>query len=80
MAYCYHSGSKYKGVWVMQGTAFYLNYKQRVYLFSALHNFTGVDPETNKLLNSVAGKTRENRNRGNFLKIVLIGVNIISGP
>ncbi len=61
MAYCYHSGSKYKGVWVMQGTAFYLSYKQRVYLFSALHNFTGIDPETNKILNSVAGNPEDLR-------------------
>jgi hypothetical protein len=59
MAYCYHSGSRYKGVWVMQGTAFYLSYKQRVYLFSALHNFTGIDPETNKILNSVAGRPKD---------------------
>jgi hypothetical protein len=61
MAYCYHSGSRYKGVWVMQGTAFYLSYKQRVYLFSALHNFTGIDPETNKILNSVAGNPEDLR-------------------
>ena len=61
MAYCYHSGSRFKGVWVMQGTAFYLSYKQRVYLFSALHNFTGIDPETNKILNNVAGNPQDLR-------------------
>jgi hypothetical protein len=53
MAYCYHSGNRFKGVWVMQGTAFYLSYKQRLYLFSALHNFTGIDPETKKRLNGL---------------------------
>lgn len=56
MDYCYHSVNRFKGVWVMQGTAFYLSYKQRIYLFSALHNFTGIDPETNKLLNSQVGR------------------------
>ncbi len=50
MAYCYHSGSMIQWVWVMQGTAFYLSYKQKVFLFSALHNFTGIDPETNKII------------------------------
>jgi hypothetical protein len=59
MAYCYHSGSKYKGVWVMQGTAFYLTYNQKVYLFSALHNFTGIDPETNERIEGLAGKPED---------------------
>ena len=59
MDYCYHCGNRFRGVWVMQGTAFYLSYKQRVYLFSALHNFTGIDPETNKLLNSLVGNPKD---------------------
>jgi hypothetical protein len=35
---------------VMRGMVFFLGYNQKVYLFSTLHNFTGIDPDSRKLI------------------------------
>lgn len=34
----------------MRGMAFFIGYNQKVYLFSTLHNFTGIDPDSKKLI------------------------------
>lgn len=59
MPYCYHVVSRFRKGWPMQGSAFYLDYKKKVYLFSALHNFTGIDPESNKLLADLPGNPKD---------------------
>jgi hypothetical protein len=57
--FCYHTRSMINSFTPMQGTAFYLNYKHKLFLFSALHNFTGIDPETNKLIKGLTGKPKD---------------------
>ena len=48
--YYYYSASYFKKKLVMRGMVFFLGYNQKVYLFSALHNFTGIDPDSRKLI------------------------------
>jgi hypothetical protein len=48
--YYYYSASYFKKTLVMRGMVFYLGYNQKLYLFSTLHNFTGVDPDSRKLI------------------------------
>jgi hypothetical protein len=48
--YYYYSASYFKKKLVMRGMVFFLRYNQKIYLFSALHNFTGVDPDSKKLI------------------------------
>src|ERR1700722_6060619 len=48
--YYYYSASYFKKQLVMRGMVFFLGYNKKVYLFSALHNFTGVDPNSRKLI------------------------------
>jgi hypothetical protein len=48
--YYYYSASYFKKTLVMRGMVFFLGYNQKVYLFSTLHNFTGVDPDSRKLV------------------------------
>jgi hypothetical protein len=48
--YCYHTAYGLPGNLPVQGMAFFLRYNSKVFLFSALHNFTGIDPETGILL------------------------------
>jgi hypothetical protein len=43
----------------MQGTAFYLKYKLKLYFFSALHNFTGKDPVSGKFLIGLSASPKE---------------------
>jgi hypothetical protein len=50
MEYYYYSASYFKKTLVMRGMVFFLGYNQKVYLFSTLHNFTGVDPDSRKLI------------------------------
>jgi hypothetical protein len=50
MEYYYYSASYLKKTLVMQGMVFFLGYNQKVYLFSTLHNFTGIDPDSRKLI------------------------------
>lgn len=48
MEYYYYSVSYFQRAAVMQGMVFFLEYNQKLYLISALHNFTGVDPDSRK--------------------------------
>jgi hypothetical protein len=48
--YCYHSSCYFKKGLPMLGTAFFLAYHSKIYLVSALHIFTGIDPDTKKLI------------------------------
>lgn len=48
--YYYYSASYFKKTLVMRGMVFFLGYNQKVYLFSTLHNFTGIDPDSRKLI------------------------------
>lgn len=48
--YYYYSASYFKKSLVMRGMVFFLGYNQKVYLFSTLHNFTGFDPDSRKLI------------------------------
>ena len=59
MNYCYHLSYYNKGNYPVQGVAFFLRYNAQVYLFSALHNFTGVDPETGKLIKGLSNSPNE---------------------
>jgi hypothetical protein len=56
MNYCYHFGYYNKGTLPVQGTAFYVTCNFKVYLFSALHNFTGTDPETGELIRGLSNR------------------------
>jgi hypothetical protein len=49
-AYCFHSQCYFKKGLSMFGTAFFLKYNSKIYLISALHIFTGIDPDTKKLI------------------------------
>ncbi len=48
--YYYYSASYFKKTLVMRGMVFFLDYNHKVYLFSTLHNFTGIDPDSRKLI------------------------------
>ncbi len=48
--YYYYSASYFKKTLVMRGMVFFLGYNQKIYLFSTLHNFNGVDPDSKKLI------------------------------
>ena len=48
--YYYHSQCYFKKSFPMLGTAFFLKYNSKIYLISALHIFTGIDPDTKKLI------------------------------
>jgi hypothetical protein len=48
--YSYHAHCYFKKGLPMFGTAFFLKCKSKVYLISALHIFTGIDPDTKKLI------------------------------
>ncbi len=48
MEYYYYSASYFQKTVVMQGMVFFLGYNQKLYLISALHNFTGIDPDSRR--------------------------------
>jgi hypothetical protein len=54
MQYCYHSSYHFKRNLAMEGVVFFLKYNSKIYLFSTLHNFTGIDPDTKKLIDGLS--------------------------
>ena len=59
MNYCYHLAYGIKGNLPVLGTAFFLRYNSKVYLLSALHNFTGIDPETGILIKGLSNSPKD---------------------